>query len=164
MHVRRGVVVGSVVVALLATSCGKLVEKATEAAIEKGADAADVDISKDGLKVETKDGKFESGPTTEIPKDLPKAPMFDDASLQASTRMSGTTKTTWLLSGTVKDPKAAYQNLLKALKADGWEVGTEMESATPQYSGIGMASKGGLELNFGTSGKKEFHYWLSQAK
>ncbi len=166
MRARSAVVAVAVIAALVGTSCGKVVEKATEKAIENSSGADNVDISKDGVKIESKDGTFEAGATTEMPKDLPKAPMFENASLKSSTKMSDSASTTWLLAGTVKDAKAAYQNLVKALKADGWELSTEMETSNPDYSGIGMATKGNLELNFGTTGgsEKSFYYWMSQSK
>jgi len=156
---------------LFTASCGKVAEKAGEAAgekiLEESTGAKDVEISKDGIAVKSEDGStFESKTSTEMPEDLPQAPMFDGYTLQSSTKLNDNSNSTWMLAGTVKDPKAAFQGLVKSLKAAGWEVGTEMETSNPDYSAIGTATKGDLDLNFGTTGgsEKSFYYWLAQSK
>jgi hypothetical protein len=154
----------TVALALTGTACGAAAEKVAETAVERSTGADDVEITEDGVKVKTKDGTFETGSSAEMPDDLPKAPMFADAKLQSSTKLSSDGDTTWLLNGTVKDAKTAYRTIVKDLKADGWQINSETELSNPDFSGIVSATKGDLELNLGTNGGAEqtFYYWMTK--
>jgi hypothetical protein len=154
----------TIALALTGTACGQVAEKAAEEAVERSTGADKVDISEDGVKVKTKDGTFETGTAAEIPEDLPKAPLFVDSTLQSSTKLTSNGDTTWLLNGVVKDAKTAYRTMVKDLKAAGWEINSETESSSPEFSGIVSATKGDLDLNLGTNGGSEqtFYYWMTK--
>ncbi|MBM3683365.1 MAG: hypothetical protein FJW83_02315 [Actinobacteria bacterium] len=166
MRAHKLVIVPMFAVALFGTACGAIAEKATEKAIEGATGADDVEITKDGgVKVKTSDGTFESGAATKLPGDIPKAPLFAGTTIQSSTKVSDASSATWLVSGTIKDVKGGFANLTKALKADGWEIGAETETNSPDYSAFGVATKGNLTLTYGTgAADKSFYYWISQEK
>ena len=167
MRAHKLVIVPMLAVALFGSGCGFLAEKATEKAIEGATGADDVEITKDGgVKVKTSDGTFESSSSTKLPDDLPKAPLFEGTTVQSSSKVSDNESTTWLVSGTIKDAKGGFANLVKALKAAGWDIGAETESNSgADYSAFGVATKGNLSLTFGTgAADKSFYYWISQEK
>ena len=165
MEARKLIVVPMIAIALFGTACGAIADRVAERAIEGATGADDIEITEDGVKVKTSDGTFESGSATKFPDDAPKAPRFSGASVQSSSKVSDAENTTWLVSGTVKDPKAAFADLVKAVKADGWEIAAETEATSPDYSGFAVAEKGDLSLTFGTSGAdKTFYYWIAQTK
>jgi len=166
MRARKLVIVPMLAVTLFGSACGFLAEQATEKVIEGTTGAEDVEITKDGgVKVKTSDGTFESSSSTKLPDDLPKAPLFEGTTVQSSSKVSDNESTTWLVSGTIKDVKGGFANLVKALKAAGWEIGAETETNSPDYSAFGVATKGTLSLTFGTSAAdKSFYYWISQEK
>ena len=153
-----------IALALTGTACGKVAEKAAEEAVERST-GGDVDITKDGVKVKTEDGTFETGTSAELPEDLPKAPLFVDSKLQSSTKLTNDGDTTWLLNGVVKDAKTAYRTMVKDLKAAGWQINSETESSSPDFAGNVSATKGDLELNLGTNGGSEstFYYWMTKS-
>ncbi len=81
MGIRRLTVAFAAITMISLTGCGKVAEKATEKASEKLAEQAckdgqsgedcDVDISKDGVKVNTDDGSFSAGGNVDYPDGFP---------------------------------------------------------------------------------------------
>lgn len=81
MNIKRLALTLVAFLALVAAGCGGLTEKATEKATEKLAEQAcqdgedsencDVDISEDGVQVNTDDGSFEVGENVDYPTDYP---------------------------------------------------------------------------------------------
>lgn len=81
MNFKRLTIATITIATITLSGCGKIAEKATEKATEKIAEKAckdgqsgedcEVDISKDGVQVNTDDGSFSSGENTDYPDGYP---------------------------------------------------------------------------------------------
>lgn len=112
---------------LIITGCGKSVsqvvsEKATEKLIEKQIGGnTDVDINSGNVKMETKDGKFESGTNVKLPADFPSDVYVIEGNITAA--ISDQTSESFTISietnKSVEEASAIYQ---EKFKSDGWKI------------------------------------------
>lgn len=91
-------VIGSIAMTYIGLSVGeKIVEEATN---------TEIDRSKDGLKIESRDGndsvQVESGSDVDMPNDLPEVPLYESSSLIASSSYTAGDQKTWTLSFTTE--------------------------------------------------------------
>lgn len=112
---------------LVLAGCGKSIsQKASEKAAEKMIEAqsggkADVDISGKNVKVETEQGKMETGENVKMPPDFPKDIYVIDGTIKVaiSDQASGGQTISIETNKTVSEISSTYQ---EKLKSDGWKI------------------------------------------
>lgn len=156
---RRTAMIAMVGAAVLGTSaCGavadKAAEKATEKVTEEVTGAEDVDISEDGVKVETQDGSMALG-SSEVPDGWPDdlLPIPDDAGdLVANTISDGGSQSLSVTFTTSGDFDDAVERYTDALEDAGWEEIATMSStdyASLSYSADDSADETATVLVYG---------------
>jgi len=112
---------------LTLAGCGKSIsQKASELAAEKMIEAqsggkANADINGNNVKVETEQGKFESGENVKLPSDFPTDVYIIDGTIKvAVTGQAGESQTVSIETDkSVEEASAAYQ---EKLKSAGWKI------------------------------------------
>ena len=112
---------------LVLAGCGKSVsQKASEKAAEKMIEAqsggkADVDISGQNMKVETDQGKWETGENVKLPSDFPKDVYIIDGTIKMaiSDQATGGQTISIETNKSVSEVSSTYQ---EKLKSDGWKI------------------------------------------
>lgn len=116
-----------ITLALVLSGCGKSVsEKVGEKAAEKLLEAqsggkADVDLSGGNIKVETDEGKMESGEDVKLPADFPSDVYVIDGKIKSTIADQGSEGYTISIETdkSIGDVSAVYQ---EKFKADGWKI------------------------------------------
>lgn len=131
------------VLALVWSGCQKANENAAEKSIERALEKATggkahVDISKGGLKVQTKDGGTEiSSEAGEWPNDLPGFVPKLEGKVKGVIRSNQNETKNWMI--ILEDAEAdAYAEYVKSLEAAGWKI--EM-NAVMDYGSTAQATK-----------------------
>lgn len=118
------------------TGCGKVVEKASQKAIEKAVEEAvggEVSIQEDGIKIESKDGTFESGGDLKWPADAMGDLPIPKANVTGIIKDNSNKGCTVSLTDFSIEDANAYLEKLKSL---GYEDGFTMEDKEMMmYSG-----------------------------
>ena len=112
---------------LVLTGCGKSVsqivgEKVAEKVIENSSGGkANVDVNSGNVKVETDQGKFETGDNVKLPSDFPKDIYVVEGSVKAAItdQSSGSFTVSIETDKSVSDVATLYQD---KLKADSWKI------------------------------------------
>lgn len=121
-----------VAVVLVLSGCGKSVsqkvsEKATEKIIEaQSGGKADVDIDGKNIKVETDEGKMESGEDVKLPDDFPSDVYVIDGKIKST--ISDQENSGYTISvETDKSPAEVSKIYQEKLKGEGWDITATMD-------------------------------------
>lgn len=135
---RVGRTTGAAVLALglvAGVGCGKVAEKATERAVERVDGVDDVDISEDGVRIETEDGVVDFSGDGTLPDGWPDdVPVPDDITVNFSGSTGSGSDRSFTVMGTTGLSAAEVLDLYKD-RLSGWDV--EGEST---FSGSGATS------------------------
>ncbi|MCA1807425.1 MAG: hypothetical protein LC687_06230 [Actinobacteria bacterium] len=122
------VILGIIGVALL----GYVGSKIGSSVLEDVTNSENIEISDDGVTIESEDGSFSSTQNQELPDNFPaQVPLFDDSDIISSSRFSQDRGTVWSVSfETSRSADEVYEYYETQFEGEDWDVQSSFESGS----------------------------------